>query len=133
MRLASRRCRDYAMNEAQFIDDRGREREWITVRHAEATVQAVEYISQRKPALHEVIERGFLDGRLVGERRLVRTLGNEHETAGHRSVEGINDMQVMRPCFSPVFPRVHSGVGADEVVFPLSRRTFLVIAIERGG
>ena len=45
-------------------------------------------------------------------------------------LDAIDHLQVVRPSFGPVFPRMRGGVGGDVVLLPVGRRSLLVVAGE---
>ena len=46
-------------------------------------------------------------------------------------VQAVNNMQVVRPAFGPVFPRVDRGIRTDVPICPVTRRSLLEIAFQR--
>src|SRR5471032_723933 len=48
-------------------------------------------------------------------------------------VDSVHHVQVVRPGFGPVFPRMHRRVGADVMLLPVQRRTLLVMPLKGFG
>ena len=47
-----------------------------------------------------------------------------------RGFERVDDMQVMRPGFGEILPRVRGRVGRNEALRPIRRRAVLVVALQ---
>src|ERR1700691_1933939 len=53
------------------------------------------------------------------------------EARGAGRLERVDHVHVVRPRLCPVLPRVHGGIGADEVVLPVRRRTVPIVPFQR--
>ena len=56
----------------------------------------------------------------------------ERNAEARRGFHRVHDVQVMRPRFRPILPRMRAGVGADVPALPVCGRTLPVIPLERG-
>jgi hypothetical protein len=103
------------MHEAQLVNRQRRQDKGIAIWPPEAAVEAVQHIGEGEPCDEYVIKgakavapRGGLQGRLV------RPEGLQRQATGHGRFQGISHVQVVRPGFRPILPRVGTGVGANE-------------------
>ncbi len=113
-----------------------RQHEGVKVRLAHAARHLIEHGRQACPVVQE--SQKLPGPRMLGLVHGVKREGREFkiellhaEAEAQRRVHRVAHVQVVRPAFGPVFPRVRAGVGADEVQRPVGRRAFFVVALER--
>ena len=95
------------MDEPQFVDRQRRKDEWVRVGQTEPSIQIIQYVRQRKPAADETLERRWSRRhrvRRLGERGFIAALRAQRQTARRRRLECVDDVQIVRPGFGPVFP-----------------------------
>src|SRR5262245_19103766 len=50
-----------------------------------------------------------------------------------RGFERVDHVEVVRPGLCEILPGVRAGIGGDEMLRPVGRRPFGIVALERGG
>ena len=118
-----------------------RQHKRVEVRLSHAAGHFVEQGSQSRPVVQKVqkllrLRVRLLVQRVQGEKGelqvgLVQMVMGQPQADG--GVDRVPHVQVMRPAFGPVFPRVGAGVSADVVQPPVGRRAFAVVALQTGG
>ncbi len=129
---------DHLMNELQLAHRGTRQDERVVIRLAHAARQLVEHVGQADPAVQEVQELHRV--RMVG----LPQVGGLEQIAGefgtrrvhaeaHGGICRVGHVQVVRPGFGPVLPRMRTGVAGHETVAPIGDRALLVMRLEGGG
>jgi hypothetical protein len=122
------------MNEAQLLDDRGREHERVEIGSAHRPIDAVHGDDERRPSVDDLIDRAQDVGVEVEPRRMGavpvdRRLDPEPERA--RRLERIDDMEIVGPGLGEILPRMRSCVSRDEAPRPIGGSALLVVALKR--
>src|ERR1700691_6569506 len=124
---------DGVVNESQLAYRRHGEHERIAVGRSKAAAQIVQYVGQRQPRLDHRVEVAVTWVQRIQRRlhsRLIAALGPQRQARGAGRLECIDYVHVVRPGFRPVLPRMHGGIGADEIALPVRRRTVPIMSLQ---
>jgi nucleotide-binding universal stress UspA family protein len=115
-----------------FSSTTRREHERVHVLHAHAAVEAVERERDGIPPAGQRFE--IEEREAIGHHAFTRPLRGRRahgQSMALGGLERVDHVQVVRPGLGPVFPGMHAGVSADEIVVPVRRRAGFVVTLER--
>src|SRR5690606_32049949 len=110
-----------------------RQYERIGVVLTDGAVEVVDERGERNPVLDEFVNavRAIgIEADLRGELAALVDGGLRVDTEGRSHFGRIDQVQVVRPAFGEVFPRVRGGVGGDVLRLPVGRRAARVVGVE---
>ena len=119
---------------AQLLDHGRRQNERINVGLAHGAVERVERVAERQPGIDQRRHVGRAIGLEVDfgfELAFFRQRRIDVDAEGARHLQGFDDVQVMRPGFGEILPRMRRRIGADEIVLPVRRRARGVVVLQR--
>ena len=121
------------MNEAQLLYDRRSDDERVEIGSAHRPIDAVHGDDERRPGVDNPLDRTLHVGVEVelGEvRAFPINSRRDPEPERVRRFERVDDVQVMRPGFGEILPRMRGRVSRDEALQPVGRGTLLIVALQ---
>ena len=123
-----------AVDETEFPDHRRRQHERIDVALAHGAADIVDGKDIRQPGIDDLFDAFglvWIEVDAGGEVAGLVDFGSDRHARRRDHLERINDVQIMRPGFREIFPRMRGGVLRDKMLLPVGGRAFLVVALER--
>src|SRR3984957_12903061 len=119
------------INVSQLEHRRRAEHEWIKVANSHAAVDRVKGESERQPGIYKMIDAGCIRVEVDRGLQNLGTLrsGLHADAKGAGGLQGVDDVEIMRPGFCEVFPRMDTRIGGDEIRRPVGRRSLCMVAL----
>jgi hypothetical protein len=98
-------------------------------------VQTVDRIGERQPRLDQGVEVALtvrIEVDVRGQRGIAPGPGADAQAERSGGLQGVDEVQVVRPILGEILPWVCAGIAADEPLLPVRGRTLVVMRLEAG-